>query len=195
MVSLLNCALESWQPGFRDPYFMGWVTVIIYIAASLLAWSASKCPSSVSTTKRFERLFWRLVALLMALLAINKQLDLHTFFIALGRCLSHSQGWYDERRDVQMWIVIFMGMVTGGLGLWILWGLRPVLKHMALPFLGLAAVACFALLRLMLFFHVYHTHILGNNNIVPRIFELAGPLLLSVSAYRYCRSGTSTSRL
>lgn len=194
MGPLMNCALQRWQLGFRDPYLMGWVTVAVFCAAAIFAIIASKSAGFSPETRRFERLFWRLVALLMAMLALNKQLDFHTFFISLGRCLSHSQGWYDARRDVQMWIVIILIAGTGGLSFWIIWGLRSALRHMTLPFVGLAAVVCFVLLRIMLFFHVYHTHIFGNNDIVSRVFELVGPLFLMYSAYQINRSNALAAR-
>jgi len=44
---------------------------------------------------------WALLALLMAFLAINKELDLQSAFTVAGRCLAKAQGWYEERRDFQ----------------------------------------------------------------------------------------------
>lgn len=188
MNPLLDCALQYWEPGIRDPFLMGWLIVVVYCLAAFFALAASQTPGIPVKSGRYERVFWVSVAALLALLAFNKQLDFHTFIIAVGRCHSQTQGWYDARREVQLGILILLVIGMGSFGLWLVWGLRNSLKRMFLPFIGLAAVMGFILLRIMLFFHVYHTHIFGNNSSVSRIFEIIGPVLLILGAYRIIRS-------
>ena len=53
-----------------------------------------------------SRGMWLLVTLLMALLCLNKQLDLQSLFTDIGRVISWKQGWYEERREFQKWFVL-----------------------------------------------------------------------------------------
>lgn len=83
----------------------------------------------------------------MLLLGINKQLDLQTPFIALGKSLAMTEGWYAQRRGAQ-WIFI---ACLGGLGLalltWTAWVFRHAWRQYGLLLFGLLVLIVFVLLR------------------------------------------------
>ena len=180
-----TCLTETWTPTIGDPDLLGWATTLLYLAAAYLSFRCVRTARLSSSERRFERYFWASTAVLLALLAVNKQLDLQTFVTSAGRCVAQGQGWYGLRRIVQM---AFALVVAGVLGFWVIWilvGLRHAMARMWLELLGIVAVFTFVLLRVLRFFHVYHTHLLGNNIWVERIFEITGPLILIVAALRF----------
>lgn len=90
-----------WAPGVGDPTPVAWVVVVIYVLAivvalrNLVAARRNGLPAD----------FWGLLAVLLLLLGVNKQLDLQTWFIETGRDLAVAQGWYERRRIVQ-WVFV-----------------------------------------------------------------------------------------
>ena len=111
---VLECAFHGWSPGIGDPTVMGWVAVAAYLSAAAFAGVAGTRAAFPISSRRRERLFWLSLFLVLSFLAINKQLDLQSFLTALGRCLSRTQGWYDNRRDVQQDFVLALGGTRGG---------------------------------------------------------------------------------
>ena len=89
----------TWRPGIGDPTIGGWVTVVLYFSA---VWSVWKTAHSAISS---ERQLWRAISILFIGLGINKQLDLQTAFTELGRMVAFDQGWYGERRTVQLWFI------------------------------------------------------------------------------------------
>jgi hypothetical protein len=90
---------------------------------------------------------WLVLSAIMFALALNKQLDLQTLFTEIGRSISRSGGWYEERRAVQgLFIAAMAGL--GALGLAILWWLtRGQLRDFRLTLTGLACIVCFVVIR------------------------------------------------
>jgi len=90
-----------WVPGIGDPTPVAWVVVGIYVLAiaaalrNLVAARRSGQPTG----------FWTTLAVLLALLGVNKQLDMQTWLIETGRDAALSHGWYERRRAVQ-WIFV-----------------------------------------------------------------------------------------
>ena len=85
----------GWTPTIGDPTTLGWATVVAYAAAALACWFAGR-----QAPRREERWWWAL-AIILALLAVNKQLDLQTLFTDIGRWAARSGGWYEQRRPIQ----------------------------------------------------------------------------------------------
>lgn len=92
-----------WVPGVGDPTPVAWVVVGIYVLAIVAA------GRNLVVARRSGQPadFWGLLAVLLLLLGVNKQLDLQTWFIETGRDLALAQGWYEWRRIVQ-WIFVAM---------------------------------------------------------------------------------------
>lgn len=180
------CVFDRWAPKIGDPTVMGWLTVAAYFAAVLLAVAVLLRPSRFpEPTRRAETLFWAAIALAMVALGVNKQLDLQSFFTAVGRCASQLGGWYEQRRPVQAAVVaaLLVCCVLGGLVLARL--LRGALARNALALAGLTAIAAFVLVRAVGFTHV---DALINFRVADWrmnwILELGGIALLSLGAVR-----------
>lgn len=154
-----------WTPGIGDPSLMGWATVVLYGGAALLCWSASGAadPSGGSILERGlwgrrergrDRRFWRCLALVFAVLAINKQLDLQSLLTELARIEALGHGWYDDRR---FWQVAFIaGLTLCGLAAALAGAIvlrrRPAPVRLALA--GLLFTLCFVVARAASFHHV-----------------------------------------
>jgi hypothetical protein len=95
-----------WHPEIGDPSLMGWLTVAAYGLAALTAAAAARRAGRAPGLAKGSRGMWLLIAALMTLLCINKQLDLQSLFTDIGRVFSHKQGWYEHRREFQKWFVL-----------------------------------------------------------------------------------------
>ena len=164
---------------------MGWVTVGVYILAAasalLVAWRG-RFPAE---TARRERIFWTLAAVLLLFLAVNKQLDLQSALTAAARCLAQAQGWYQDRRVVQIAFIIGL-LVAGVMGLiFLAWLLRGTMRRTGLALLGLCVVTVFVLVRAAGF---HHMDILINETVggvrLNWVLELPGPLIVLLTAMR-----------
>ena len=83
----------SWRPTIGDPSFMGWFTVAAYgIGAALAALAGWKLAGSNDRIHRREKWVWLAVAVVMAFLCVNKQLDLQSLLTDIGRVLSRQEG-------------------------------------------------------------------------------------------------------
>ena len=83
-----------WQPGIGDPTPLGWLTVTAYAAASVACYLASR-------RSRAAR-WWLSFAAVLAPLAVNKALDLQSWFTHAGRRLARDQGWYMSHGPAQV---------------------------------------------------------------------------------------------
>lgn len=106
MQDLYQCVFNSWSPTIGDPTVLGWITVAIYGVSAICVWIVG------GRNRGTERLIWRLIALMLALLMINKQLDLQSFLTAAGRCHAQSAGWYEDRGKVQMAFILGVLVVS-----------------------------------------------------------------------------------
>jgi hypothetical protein len=138
---LLSCIFASWAPQIGDPSAMGWITVASYVLASGLA-------TTVGIKARGRtRVFWLTLSILMLGLAVNKQLDLQSALTAAGRCIAKAQGWYAERRAVQVRFIL--AVMAGGLSLTLfgIWIMRRHLTETWLALMGLGALLTFISIR------------------------------------------------
>jgi hypothetical protein len=168
----------GWTPRIGDPSIMGWVTVAAYFLAAIACGFAARAERRLSVVGRvvhpiFWKLdgfriapttgakspgrratFWWLLLLAMAVLGINKQLDLQSLLTAVGRRLAHEQGWYQERQVVQRAFIAGVAIAGAG-GLALLAVLfRSVLLRRPLAAVGLVFLYAFVLIRAASFHHV-----------------------------------------
>ena len=143
-----------WHPGIGDPNVTGWVTVLAYgVAMGLCALCAVR-ESANTRVDEATRRAWLGVALLMALLGVNKQLDLQTWFTEVGRDLALAHGWYQERQKVQ---VLFIGtLATAGMiaGAWLWRAFRRLGGEVRWVAAGLVFLIFFVVTRAASFHHV-----------------------------------------
>jgi len=151
---MLDCAFENWSPTIGDPTLMGWFTVATYIAAAMVSLRVAVVGAFPENFSGRERTFWVLLAVLLSLLALNKQLDLQSFLTTTARCLAIEQGWYENRRPVQLAFIAIVGLCC----LIVAWSaaalLRRSLRRTWLALTGLFVVLTFVLIRAAGFHHV-----------------------------------------
>jgi hypothetical protein len=135
----------KWRPEIGDPSFMGWFTVFAYAVAALLAWRA--------WSVRRERI-WLGTAVVMALLCVNKQLDLQSLVTDIGREVARQGGWYEDRRRIQKGFVLAVLAGAGLFGGWLIWRFRDILVRHKLLAAGLFLLLTFIVVRSISFHHV-----------------------------------------
>jgi len=138
----------DWRPGIGDPTIGGWVTVALYFLAVWATWKTAY--SAVSS----ERKLWQIISTLFLALAINKQLDLQTALTELGRLVAFDQGWYKDRRTVQLWFIVGVALVCILFVVALLrWSWKaPIPTRLAL--VGTTAVLAFVVIRAASFHHI-----------------------------------------
>lgn len=138
-----------WEPGIGDPTIAGWITVAAYGAAMVLCYLCYR-----KMRPGPERQFWLYLTLVMALLGINKQLDLQTWFTQFGRDMALENGWYARRRIVQVvfigWLVL-LGLVTQK---WLFGWLKHLSHYARRAATGLVLLTIFVIVRATSFHHV-----------------------------------------
>ena len=175
---ILTCAGARWSPGIGDPTLYGWATVGVFAVAALLCALLAASPEG-----RPERALWIALALLMAALAVNKQLDLQSALTAAGRCVSQDQGWYDARRGVQALFTLAVGAASlAGLVLLAV-AMRRHLARTWAALLGAGFVAGFVLVRAVSWGHVGAILDLPVGGMrMNHVLENAGPILVALNA-------------
>jgi hypothetical protein len=142
-----GAAGSPWVLGFHDPGPWAWFVVAIDFTAAFCAFrAAGRDPGGAS--------FWRCAAAIMALVAINKQLDLQALLTDVARQMAYAQHWYELRRLVQ---AIFIGTLamTGAVVLaMVARSARRWPRPRQLAFSGLFLLALFVLIRAASFHHV-----------------------------------------
>lgn len=187
MNELFACISTNWHPGIGDPTWQGWSTTLMYIVVAAAAWWTSRTGAFPKITRFKEQRFWSMLAFILALLAVNKQLDLQSALTELGRCSAHLQGWYDQRRVVQVAFlailavgaVVFFSIVSSSM--------RGTLDRTGMPAVGLAFVLGFVMMRAVGFHYIdwaLGRPMLGVN--ANTVIEWIGPMLILAGAWR-CR--------
>jgi hypothetical protein len=182
LADLQSCALARWSPGIGDPTAMGWGTVLVYLAAAgISAAVALRAPFPRRSCHR-ERAFWLLLACVLLVLAVNKQLDLQSYLTAVGRCAAKLEGWYDSRRVVQQAVILGLVLLMALMAT-VLWRvMRGTLARSGAALAGLVLVLGFVAIRAVGFHHVdalIRLHVLDMR--LNWLFELTGPVLIGLA--------------
>jgi hypothetical protein len=175
-MSLNQGLVGNWSPGIGDPSLGGWLTVFLYATAVWIIWQLLRQWEEPRTrTERDEHWFWRVLLIGLALLGINKQLDLQSALTEIGRILAHKQGWYADRHQFQMAFIAgiaVMGLTLLAATLHLTWG-APASTLWSL--LGGTGLVVFVIIRAASFHHV--DEMLGQ-----RFFGLRFNWLLEIGA-------------
>jgi hypothetical protein len=144
-----------WEPGIGDPTFVGWLTVVAYLAsAALCGRAAFRDPAFDARGQRRPSRFWIVFAVAMAILGVNKQLDLQSLVTVIGRRLMVNSSLYQARRGYQ---AVFIGVVAlVGLVAVVLcvWTARRSPRGRVPATIGLTFVLAFVVIRAASFHHV-----------------------------------------
>ena len=159
--------------------------MLLYAIAIWATWRLLRDWNELHTqAARYEHWFWRTLFMGLVLLGINKQLDLQSAFTEIGRMMAEKQGWYSDRRQLQMAFVAgftIMGLTLFAATLHLTWG-APSQTFWAL--VGGAGLASFVIIRAASFHHIDAA--LGHKISGLRInwlLEIGGLLIIIHSAH------------
>jgi hypothetical protein len=184
----------NWTPKIGDPTIAGWVTVVLYLLAAGSCWiSAQKLGlEDVSNEGRA----WRAISVLFLALGINNQLDLQTALTEAGRVLAHYQGWYEQRRFVQLAFIALVAMTCLIAAITLLLWARNTPIPTKLALIGATMVLGYVLIRAASFHHV--DWFIGRKILGLRwnwVLEMSGiSLVLLASKWRQIGIAKSVSR-
>jgi hypothetical protein len=180
--------VTTWRPRLDNPTWLGWSAVAVYLLASVAcaraAWMASATPGRKGCAAA-----WSLLAALLLFLGVNKQLNLQTLLIVLGRRAALAGGWYHHRRLAQA----LFSIVFAAAGLCVLavmvraW--KGFFAENPLAWRGLLVLLVFVLIRASSINHAIQW--LGvelHDDKWCWILELCGSILISLSALRFTQS-------
>jgi hypothetical protein len=138
-------SILKWQFRLDNPTFLGWSVVAAYICAAACCGRAA-LKSRDASTRSFAPVWWLFAAGLF-FLGINKQLNLQTLMIVIGRNLSSAGHWYGARRRVQLiFSAIFAASCLGALA-WFAWRCRQFFRENQLALAGMIVLTLFVVLR------------------------------------------------
>lgn len=180
---IAGCTAAAWQPVIGDPTVWGWLTVLAYAASAIGCLWAAKQPA-----EQRLRLFWFGLALLLALLCVNKQLDLQSALTAFARCAAQIQGWYETRRGIQIAAIGLFALAALLLVTVLSWRLRRDLGKIWPALIGVWLLLSFVLIRAA-GFHKVDALINVNVGVIPinAILEMGGIFLIVAGAAAYVR--------
>ena len=135
------CGIDDWWDIWGDPLLSGAIFMISYGVSALLIFRAARC-----STGR-ERGYWRMCGFLFIFQFFNTNLDLHALVWTIGRCLAHTQGWYENRREIQLFFLIGLALFAALILLIVMVVfLRNIARNMLLTF-GVTIALGFTLVR------------------------------------------------
>jgi hypothetical protein len=146
----------NWQFGIGDPTFIGWFTVIAYFFTVLLVFKIYFYAGNIFANEfvKKQKRFWLILGLVMLLLGINKQLDLHTLLTAIGKYYAHQEGWYQYRREVQFYAIVGLIIFLISMLIVFLKKMRGILMANMFAIIGLAILLIFIIIRATSFHHI-----------------------------------------
>lgn len=185
-----------WQPGIGDPSFRGWITVIAYLVTAFLC---SYCGQQ-QKRDRFQRAlgdrwFWWIFSIILLLMGLNKQLDLQSWLTEVGKQVATDQGWYDQRRRVQLDFIMGLIVFSFATLMFLIQSMGKAWKKFWLALLGMLFLLCFIIIRATSFHHV--DQLLGwelGGFSLNWILELGGITCIAIAAIRE-KSGVQKMRI
>lgn len=191
----------QWRPGIGDPTLVGWLTVVIYAVAALYCLRVVRNRERLFSQQVKRQVFlWRLLAVVLVLLCINKQLDLQSLLTDTARYYFKQHDLYDQRWLFQKLLILSMlamSVLTFITGVIIY---RNVLRPNVLAIFGIVFLMAFVVIRASSFHHMdllISTTIAGFK--MNWLLELGGLALIICNARallkrKYVESNTSVTR-
>ncbi len=181
-----------WHPQFDNPNFLGWSVVAAYLLAAVsCGWAALKADKLVSEGGKT----WWLLAVGLLFLGINKQLNLQTLMIVMGRRAALAGGWYERRRFAQaVFCAAFALLGLCLLGFFSAHAKRFIPKN-RLAFAGVIVLLSFVVLRAST---INHANELFGVELKDAhwawVLELCGSILIALSAAAAAKSAACRDR-
>ena len=185
-------AIVGWRPGINDPTAVGFTITLAYATAATLCWRryrhARTLQQRAATASEVQdqgllRKVWSATAVLLLLLAANKQLNVQSGLLQTIRRKSQEQGWYQDRRSYQVWLIgatLLLGVL---LTIALIWLLRRVLRRAILVLLGAASLGVFVTVRSMSFHDVDRLLAFDAGVSLNSALELSGILIVVLSTF------------
>lgn len=173
-----------------DPTLLGWLTVVCYAIAAGLCLNAARAAQHRVDRAHWSRraFFWNCLAALLIALGINKQLDLQVLLVIAGKRLSKAQGWYEQRRIVQIACALIVALAVSFFMLVIAWLTRRAWRQYGLALVGLSLLAGFVIVRVAYFERM--DDLVGIPLRASRakwVLEIGGVVCIGLSAWRHGR--------
>lgn len=177
---------------FHDAGRAAWTIVGGYALAAVL------CGLAVYHQRgRPGQNFWVGTVLVVIAFGVNKQLDLQTWLTFLGRQFAQREGWYVQRRGVEITALFAFGGLLIAAAAWFRRYASRHLAGVATAIAGLAALGAYAALRAATFYHVD----LEPEGVIAGVpardlIEFSGTILVAIGAWqsrKLPRSGVSGS--
>ena len=146
----------DWSPGIGDPTMLGWLTVLLYLAASLLCWRVASDLIGARAGKTRESRIWRYISALCLALGLNKQLDLQSGLTEAFGVLAYNQGWYNQRQTVQLIFILGVAVLSLVAAIVMIRWARQSLQATRLALIGAIMLLCFVFMRAASFHHFDH---------------------------------------
>ncbi len=138
----------GWHPQLDNPTVLGWSVVAFYgLAALACARAAVRAQVRRAGGEADHAGVWWALAVGLCFLGVNKQLNLQTLLIVLGRHLAAADGWYGQRRAVQLAFSLLFGLGVCGLLFWLESRHRDFVRSNPLVFRGALILGLFVALR------------------------------------------------
>jgi hypothetical protein len=178
-----------------DASFNGWATFCVYLATAALCFFNARRSVALAGGRqvalaRSRQRFWLVLAGLLLLLGLSRQLDLQALAASAARAFLRDDGLYGERSDLQIGLVTAIG-VFGAIGL-----LAALISFRRLEASVLAAMAGAALLMIFTLIRTISLHdidrVLMQGVGVPHaqinnVIEIGMLLLIAGAAYGFTR--------
>jgi hypothetical protein len=170
----------SWSPGIGDPSLGGWVTVAAYVVATFLCWHVLGRRLGSN-----ERRVWRVMCATLALLGINKQLDLQSALTEAGRIVFRALNLYEQRATAQLALMVAVAVAALAASVWLLRLAPGTPRATRLSILGYLSIVCFVGIRAGSFHHVDRWIGFDVGGLrLNWLLELGGIALLCAGAWR-----------
>jgi hypothetical protein len=110
--------------------------------------------SASSTSETLLPTFWFALCGVLVFLGFNKQLDLQSCFTQVGREMAHSEGWYENRRIVQVIFIVILGLIGLAIIAGSYWYIRGAWRRYRMAFYGIVTLVFFVIVRATSFHHI-----------------------------------------
>lgn len=177
----------AWRPVIGDPSIMGWVTVFLYaVAAAYCVRIGFLRGADFKKQVKRQLVLWRVLALVVSFLCVNKQLDLQTLLTEMARYYSRQYDLYEMRRQFQ--VMFIAGLLLFGIfALTLLFVMyRAVLRDNLLVIMGATFLMVYVLVRAASFHHV--DRLIGSSVLGIKlnwVFEIFGLILIIINAKKH----------
>ncbi|HEY3856231.1 MAG TPA: hypothetical protein VGO67_17735 [Verrucomicrobiae bacterium] len=176
--------LLNWKFTLDNPTPLGWTVVAAYLAAAMCCIRAAL--KSRNNLKQSRAVVWWILAAGLVFLGINKQLNLQTLMIVIGRNISDAGGWYGERRKIQLIFAIVFGAFSFAALIWVWRKYGEFFRENPLMLAGAVILVLFVVMRSASINHVIALPIFGfKDDQWGWILEIMGSSFIAAGALRW----------